>query len=150
VELRIDEARFVTPLWPAAFPAAILGTLCGIALASVFTGPPNLAEDWLFLVYFGIGAFIFALLGLLIVGLPLTHLVRRVAPSRWSILLGALAGGLIGRLITGLMGLDAEFSARAIVESIGFLIGASTGVFWALLIRKRLVETLKEEALCCD
>jgi hypothetical protein len=150
VELRAREASFAIPLWPAAFPAAALGTVAGIVLASLLTGPPNLAEDWLFLIYFSAGAFVFALLGLLIIGLPLTHLIKRIAFSRWSIFVGALAGGVAGRLITGFMGLDTEVSARGVVESIGFLIGASTGFSWALFVRKRLVEIQEEDARCTD
>jgi len=151
VELRSDSASFVQPIWPTAFPACALGTLFPLTFIVVLDADDLILErDWLLFVYLVPAAYVIGLVGLLVLGLPLTHLIKRAAFSRWSLLLGLLIGGLMGRLVTGLMGLDPGFSIRATFESMGFLFGASIGFFWSLLVRKRLVEMQQKETSCTD
>ena len=147
--MRPDQAGPLRPIWTAAFPAAGLATLAAVvALVLVDADKLVLARDWLFFAYFIPVSYVMSVVGLLVIGLPLTHLLKPAASSAWSILLGGVVGGAMGRLITGLAGLDPGLSVEAIFLSIGFLFGSLVGFFWTLLVRKRLIAMLQNEVPC--
>ena len=151
MELRPDEGRSIRPIWTAAFPAAGFATLAAAAaLVLVEADQLVLARDWLFFAYFIPVGYIVSLAGLLAIGLPLTHFLKRAAFSPWSILLGAVVGGAMGRLVTGLIGLDEGLSIDAIFVSSGFLFGSLLGFSWALLVRNRLIDMQLDEVPCID
>ena len=126
------------PLAAALIPAAALGSIAGMGLMylSYDFGREVSVYPYLLSVAFG-----FSLAGLTAVGLPLTLLARRLAIYRWSILLATVVGGVVGRIVSGLFGLDVGMDTLAgIFGGWGFLVGAPTGLFWSLLVRRRLIQ----------
>src|SRR5690606_18136741 len=119
--------------------AAALGSICGMLAIYVYNGSiAYLPEDVLFFVFSSAISFMVAFAGLVIVGLPLTLLLRSLACSAWSIAAGVAIGGIVGRLVSGLLNVDLDWSGNPLA-SFGFPIGAFTGLFWALFARKRLI-----------
>lgn len=147
MELKAGRTGSGLPLWLAPFPAAALGTVCGVLTIYVYdvltvdglTAPVDLGDAAFFLATYTMAGFFVAVAGLIVIGVPLTLLLRGFAHSPWSILAGAVIGGVAGRLVSGWLKIDIEWSVTAILDSFGFLVGAFTGLFWALLVRKRLM-----------
>lgn len=134
------------PLWLAPFPAAALGTACGLLAIYLLDGNfTALADDAAFFALLFPVAFAVVLGGLLVVGLPLTLVLRRIAHSPWSVLAGALIGGVAGRIVSGWLNVDPEWATAGLRDSFGFPIGAFSGLFWALFTRKRLVRMQEAE-----
>jgi hypothetical protein len=131
------------PLWAALVPAAALGSVVGMGLMYLSY---DFGRDVSVYPYFIFGAFGFSLAGLALLGLPLTLLARRLAIHRWSILLATVAGGVVGRIVSGLFGLDIGIDSLAgIFGGWGFLVGAPTGLFWSLLVRPRLIHMMRAQ-----
>jgi hypothetical protein len=131
------------PLWAALVPAAALGSLVGMGLMYLSY---DFGRDVSVYPYFILGAFGFSLAGLALLGLPLTLLARRLAIHRWSILLATVAGGVVGRIVSGVFGLDIGTDSLAgLFGGWGFLVGAPTGLFWSLLVRPRLVHMIQAQ-----
>jgi hypothetical protein len=139
VELKAGRAGGGMPLWIAPLPAAALGSICGMLALYVYDGSiAYLPGDMLFFLLSSAIAFVAALAGLVVVGLPLTLLLRRIAYSPWSLAAGAAIGAIVGRLVSGLLNVDLDWSGNPLA-SFGFPIGAFTGLFWTLFARKRLI-----------
>ena len=133
------------PLWLAPFPAAALGTACGLLAIHVLDGSFTAsADDAVFYALLFPVAFAVVLVGLLVVGLPLTFVLRHIAHSPWSILAGTLIGGVAGRIVSGWLNVDLDWSGN-VLASFGFPIGAFSGLFWALFTRKRLIRMQETE-----
>ena len=89
--------------------------------------------------YGSIFGFPLALIGLVLVGLPLALLLRDQSRRLWMPLLALMIGSLVGRILyhlaDHLLGFGIDHFWRWRIDDYGLLIGASSGLLWLLFAR---------------
>ena len=75
-----------------------------------------------------------AMLGLLLVGIPLAFVLERFAARRWLPAAGFALGGLLGAGLARVTGLDVLLGVGPLnVINFGSTVGAFTGMWWSIL-----------------
>jgi hypothetical protein len=143
VELETSRPALLASLFGHAVFASALGSLSGVAalgLIDLLSGVTEPASEIFFLLgIFTIGAFPIALVGLLLIGSPLTFFLKDLAHSRWLIGVGTAAGIFAGWAVPAFMSAGPSGLPYSPIEVLGALVGGFTGLYWAVLARRPIV-----------